>query len=63
MLKFYILTLGIYLICFVSNASENCSNLNSELKKAICFERDGEYKKATKLFKSVSYTHLRAHET
>ena len=58
MLKFYILTLGIYLICFTSNASENCSNLNSELKKAICFERDGEYKKATKLFKLSSKKYI-----
>ena len=58
MLKFYILTLGIYLICFTSNASENCSSLNSELKKAICFERDGEYKKATKLFKLSSKKYI-----
>ena len=58
MLKFYILALVIYLICFTSNASENCSDLNSELKKAICFERDGEYKKATKLFKLSSKKYI-----
>ena len=58
MFKFYILALGIYFICFISNASENCNEINSELRKGICFERNGEYKKATKLFKLSSKKYI-----
>ena len=50
MFKFFILALGIHFICFNSIASENCNKHNSELKKAICYERNGEYKKAIEFF-------------
>ena len=52
MFKFFILALGIHFICFNSMASENCNKHDSELKKAICYERNGEYKKAKNTLKN-----------